>query len=226
VCPARPPGNEPDSFLLVPPHSPWGSEALGDVWELVPKERVIVRLTYPVGSWGGELVLPEKARPMGHFAVAELARARSRKRWLIVSDVASEWLTKHAREWVRFSQVLGGVPDRKEYYARDSGGNVLDEPNSAVMTELISSVYVRGVSPIAKVSLAHRCGWSLSVYPSGRITWENLDDQTVGRSEMHNVSQTKAFELWCALARGDFGKVREAPWRPTQSPFYPPRAKE
>lgn len=70
--------------------------------------------------------------------------------------------------------------------------------------------------------LTHETGWSLSVYESGLVIWENIDSEEVPRHQI-DVSREKALELWLNLSRGEIAAIEREPWRPGQSP---PRSPE
>jgi len=67
----------------------------------------------------------------------------------------------------------------------------------------------------------HDTGWTLSVFESGLVIWDNLD---CGEPRHQvGISRQKALELWLKLLRGEIEAIEQEPWRPGQSP---PRSPE
>jgi hypothetical protein len=62
------------------------------------------------------------------------------------------------------------------------------------------------------VSLAHETDWSMAVFPSGLVVFENLE--TGPPMHMRGVSRARALELWQQLARGEVEALRALPWEP------------
>jgi hypothetical protein len=65
--------------------------------------------------------------------------------------------------------------------------------------------------------LTHESGWTLSVYESGLVIWENMESSDEPRHQI-GVSREKALELWLKLSRGEMAAVHQEPWRPGQCP--------
>jgi len=57
------------------------------------------------------------------------------------------------------------------------------------------------------------CGWSISLYPSGIATMENLDADDANPLYMKNISRSKAFDLWCRLAEGRIEALLQLGWQ-------------
>jgi hypothetical protein len=69
------------------------------------------------------------------------------------------------------------------------------------------------------VSPKHETEWSLSVFLSGLLIWENVgdgseDDEVEPARHMKGVSRQKVLELWLKLAAGDIASVESEPWLP------------
>ena len=63
------------------------------------------------------------------------------------------------------------------------------------------------------ISLVHDpSGWSLSVYPSGIVTLENLDDVRETTRYMKDVSRNQTHKLWIKLSCGEIAYVKNLPW--------------
>lgn len=64
------------------------------------------------------------------------------------------------------------------------------------------------------VSVSH-AGWSLSVYPSGLVVFENVeDDAGIGPRHLRPVPRDKVLQLWHALAKGNFEEIEREGWQP------------
>jgi len=63
------------------------------------------------------------------------------------------------------------------------------------------------------VSLVHDpSAWSLSVFPSGTVTFENLDDEDEAPLYMTGVSRKDALQMWLELSRGEIEGLRNRAW--------------
>jgi hypothetical protein len=63
------------------------------------------------------------------------------------------------------------------------------------------------------VALSHESGWTLSVFPSMRVIWENVEeDGEPGHLEALDRSTVEG--LLAALAAGRIAEVGSAGWRP------------
>ncbi|MEO0511059.1 MAG: hypothetical protein AAF065_14510 [Verrucomicrobiota bacterium] len=63
------------------------------------------------------------------------------------------------------------------------------------------------------VSLVHDpTGWSLSVFPNGIVTFENLDDEDNTPRFMNGVSRTDVLKMWQELSRGKIERLLNQAW--------------
>ena len=63
------------------------------------------------------------------------------------------------------------------------------------------------------VSLVHDpSGWSISVFPSGIATFENLDDEDQPPQYMAELSRETCLQLWLELSRGEIDRLKDRPW--------------
>jgi len=61
--------------------------------------------------------------------------------------------------------------------------------------------------------LQHESGWSLSLSRSGRLIWENVEEEGEPRHSI-NVSSEKTLELWKLLSVGKIQEIdAEVEWR-------------
>ena len=55
-------------------------------------------------------------------------------------------------------------------------------------------------------------GWSISLYPGGIATFENLNDNDPTPHFLNNIDREQAFRLWCQLAEGRIEALQEHKW--------------
>ena len=60
------------------------------------------------------------------------------------------------------------------------------------------------------VALSHESGWTLAAFPSGRLTFENVEQDGPARHIVTSRGQIQA--LFAALADGDLVVVEAMPW--------------
>lgn len=68
--------------------------------------------------------------------------------------------------------------------------------------------------------LSHENGWCLSVFQSGLVIWEYVEEAGEERIEPRHqvgVSREKALDLWLKLSMGEFDAIEREPWRPGYS---------
>jgi hypothetical protein len=65
--------------------------------------------------------------------------------------------------------------------------------------------------------LTHESGWTLSVFESGLVVWENMESAGDPRHQV-GVSKEKALSLWLKLSRAEIAAIEHEPWCPGQSP--------
>lgn len=101
------------------------------------------------------------------------------------------------------------------YHTTDTDGITELNPPADTMRRLLGSL--DGVdadeAEHPDVSLVHDgSGWSLSVFPSGVVTFENLDEPDDMPRFMVGVSRNAALALWLDLSRGCIDHLRSQPW--------------
>ena len=102
------------------------------------------------------------------------------------------------------------------YHTTDSKGISELYPTAEKMRELLDSLDARGAyeAEHPDVSLVHDpSGWTLSVYPSGIVTFENFDEADEIPRFMSGVTRNQALELWLELSRGEIHQVNSRPWQ-------------
>jgi len=83
------------------------------------------------------------------------------------------------------------------------------------MRQLLDSLDARGAAEAEHpdVSLVHDdSGWSLCVYPSGVVTFENLDEADDIPRFMSGITRNQALAMWLELSRGRIQQVNSRPW--------------
>ncbi|MDQ8205881.1 hypothetical protein SH580_15470 [Coraliomargarita algicola] len=101
------------------------------------------------------------------------------------------------------------------YHTTDADGISELNPSIDKMRELLDSLDARDADEAEHpdVSLIHdHSGWSLSVYPSGVVTFENLDEVDDAPRFMSGITRNQALEMWLELSRGKIQQVNSRPW--------------
>ena len=105
------------------------------------------------------------------------------------------------------------------YHTTDIDGISLLNPDADALRALLASLD----EPAAReadhpdVALIHDpSGWSISVFPSGTVTLENLEAEDGSPLYMNAVSRQEALQLWLELAQGEIECVRDRPWISSQ----------
>jgi len=103
----RPPGGEPEAYIMDKPHSPNVASAMPELWEVVP----------PVIECDIEFVdaRPPDWRDKYHFSPLSgeycgLFRNREERFRLVVDELARRWLEGRVSEWVEFVPLVMNTP--------------------------------------------------------------------------------------------------------------------
>jgi hypothetical protein len=70
--------------------------------------------------------------------------------------------------------------------------------------------------------LTHESGWTLAIFESGLVVWENVENPGEPRHQV-GISRDKALNMWLKLSRGEIPAIEQEPWR---SGYSPPRSPE
>jgi hypothetical protein len=62
------------------------------------------------------------------------------------------------------------------------------------------------------VSVEHESGWSLGAGSSGRLVWENVENDDPPR-HMRSVTRSRVLELWGKLADGNLDAIESEAWQ-------------
>ncbi|NBB79829.1 MAG: hypothetical protein GVY36_10340 [Verrucomicrobia bacterium] len=101
------------------------------------------------------------------------------------------------------------------YHTTDTDGVTELNPSAEIMRELLDSLDNTGAGEAEHpdVSLVHdTSGWSISVFPSGVVTFENLDEPDEMPRYMIKVSRNEALKFWIDLSHGRIEHLRSQPW--------------
>lgn len=96
----------------------------------------------------------------------------------------------------------------------DRQGRMLADPDGPVIDEILAELDDEQDAEHPDVALSHESGWCLSAFPSGLVTWENVEDDSVEPRHRRGVSRAEVRELWMALASGRVADIEERGWRP------------
>lgn len=102
------------------------------------------------------------------------------------------------------------------YHATDADGVSLLNPDTATMRELLKKLDKPSAEDAEHpdVSLIHDpSAWSISVFPSGIVTFEKLNDDDNAPLFMNSVSRKDALQMWLELSRGEIERLRNRPWK-------------
>lgn len=101
------------------------------------------------------------------------------------------------------------------YHTTDAEGISELNPSADKMRELLDSLddIDANESDHPDVSLVHDpSGWSISAFPSGIVTLENLDEDDTPPRFMSQVARNTTLELWLELSRGKIDHLLSQPW--------------
>lgn len=101
------------------------------------------------------------------------------------------------------------------YHTTDTEGITELNPTADTMRGLLQSLDHSEANEAEHpdVSLVHDgSGWSISVFPSGVVTFENLDEPDEMPRFMVGVSRNTALALWLDLSHGRIDHLRSQPW--------------
>lgn len=102
------------------------------------------------------------------------------------------------------------------YHSTDADGVTLVNPDTGAMRALLARLDepMAGEAEHPDVSLVHDpSAWSLSVFPSGTVSFENLEAEDSPPLYMTNVSRADALQMWLELSRGEIDQVRKRSWQ-------------
>ncbi len=101
------------------------------------------------------------------------------------------------------------------YHSTDADGVSILNPDTLQMRSLLESLDEPGAAEQEHpdVSLVHDAsGWSVSVFPGGTLTLENLDAPDKPPAYRRGVSASEALRIWQQLARGNIDWLQKLDW--------------
>lgn len=101
------------------------------------------------------------------------------------------------------------------YHTTDADGISMLNPDTEALRTLLASLDEPAADEMEHpdVSLVHDpSSWSISVFPSGIVTLEQLDSNETAPLYLRDVSREEALQLWLELARGEIERVRSRDW--------------
>ena len=101
------------------------------------------------------------------------------------------------------------------YHTTDMDGVSELNPNAVRMEQIIAQLDTPGFEEAdhPDLSLVHdSSGWTLTLYPRGIVTFENLEDDDDHPRFMTGILRAEALRLWKSLARGDIDSLKRLPW--------------
>lgn len=102
------------------------------------------------------------------------------------------------------------------YHIVTRWGDSEDQPSEVKMREVLRELDVQDAEH-PDCWLTHESGWTLAVFESGLIVWENLETEGTARHQVH-CTRERAMSLWLKLARGEISAINQEPWKQGQSP--------
>lgn len=99
------------------------------------------------------------------------------------------------------------------FSATNRWGACAADPSVDHLRELLQSLDIED-DEHPDVSLKHETEWCLSAFPSGKLVWENVEDEVDRPRHMVHVSRERVLDLWLKLARGDLAAIEAEPWLP------------
>ncbi|PWU16469.1 MAG: hypothetical protein C5B50_13575 [Verrucomicrobia bacterium] len=102
------------------------------------------------------------------------------------------------------------------YFAQTRWGGSENLPDENRMREILAELE-KSDPEHPDTWLTHESGWTLSVYESGLVIFENMESGEEPRHQL-GVSREKALELWLKLSRGEIAAINQEPWRAGQAP--------
>src|SRR4051794_19599831 len=91
-------------------------------------------------------------------------------------------------------------------------GEGYDAPSEERMREILAQLDAEDPEH-PDAWLSHESGWTLSVFESGLLVWENLESSREPQHQI-GVPREKALNLWLKLAHGEIAEIEKEPWSP------------
>lgn len=101
------------------------------------------------------------------------------------------------------------------YHTTDADGVSILNPDTEEMRNLLATLDEPGADEAdhPDVALIHDAsGWSMSVFPSGIVTLENLNSDDSAPLYMDSVSRSESLKMWIELSRGEIERLMKRNW--------------
>jgi len=101
------------------------------------------------------------------------------------------------------------------YHSTDIDGVTIINPDIDQLRELIESLSEDEIDDYDHPDVAlvdDDSGWSISLYPNGTATLENLEDADQSPRYRKGLRPEAALELWLMLADGELNSLLSMPW--------------
>ncbi|MCP4309158.1 MAG: hypothetical protein GY926_11475 [bacterium] len=102
------------------------------------------------------------------------------------------------------------------FHVRTRQGEFISNPNDDTIDRVLAELDDPLDPEHPDVSLGHESGWTLSVFPSGLLLWENVESDD-GPRQRARIDRREIRRLWLALAKGDLASVEGFGWNPGNS---------
>jgi hypothetical protein len=102
------------------------------------------------------------------------------------------------------------------YHTTDNAGVTEINPSMDQMRSLIARLDHPEIetTEYPDITLVHNpSGWSISLFPSGIVTMENLDEADMAPRFMDGITREEALQLWSDLAKGALAALLERNWK-------------
>jgi len=97
------------------------------------------------------------------------------------------------------------------YHLTTQFGADESDPSPERMAEVLDTIDPNDVEH-TDVSLTHESEWCISLFASGLVTFENLEEGEP--MHMRGLGRRQMLGLWQQLARGDIDALLALPWKP------------
>lgn len=100
--------------------------------------------------------------------------------------------------------------DGVRYWVVTRWGGSENNPPQERMREILAELNVSDAEH-PDTWLSHESGWTLSVFESGLVVWQNAEGDDEPQHQ-RGVARDRALDLWQKLSRGEIDAVNREPW--------------
>ncbi len=102
------------------------------------------------------------------------------------------------------------------YFVQRRWGDSEDDPTEATMRDCLADLDTSDPEH-PDTWLCHETGWTLSVFESGLVFWEN-PELDLGPRHQQQIPREEALRMWLLLSRGSFDEIESLPWKDGYGP--------